>query len=478
MNVKIADLVKALPDIEADEADDVAAVLSNVSQRPLPTGSLHRLSLLGGLQAKIAVAYLMYWLRGFFKSTASREADLQETHLRAALKLLDRMGYMRGAVMKIGQTLANFPDIVPDGLVETLEKLHFQAPPMHFSLLREMVVNELGDDPENLFAEFEETAFAAASLGQVHRARLKSGQRVAVKIQYPGIARTIRTDFKNLIPMLMPARLTGDWQNLKRQVESLRQHLQRETDYRFEAETQSRIERLFHEEDQIVVPRVHPEFSTERVLTMDYLEGVHLGEFLQRRPSQVERNGYAERILRASCRMLYRERIQNVDWHPGNFLFMPQGRLGLLDFGCIVDYGRDDVWQLCERLHIAMRTGNPDYVRAGMREWCQLQADDTGQKEQLDDYTRYALWSWCPIYTPGEWDYGDREYLDQGVQLFSEMVKKRYTRNHPVGLSQTRWEFGYWMLMYRLGAKIDGDPILREEVQATGWDLSRFDRAE
>src|SRR4029079_17162131 len=115
--------------------------------------------------------------------------------------------------MKVGQMLANFPDIVPRAFVETLEQLHFAAPPMHWSLIEELVFRELGDDPGQVFTSFQKKAFAAASLGQVHRARLKSGQDVAVKIQYPGIARTIRQDFRNLYFFLLPARFSRDRKN-------------------------------------------------------------------------------------------------------------------------------------------------------------------------------------------------------------------------------------------------------------------------
>src|SRR5260221_941782 len=101
--------------------------------------------------------------------------------------------------MQVGQRLANFPDIAPREFIETLEQLHFDAPPMHWSLLRELVNAELDDDPENVFSQFDKRAFAAASLGQVHRGRLADGEEVAVKIQYPGIARTIQADFRNLV---------------------------------------------------------------------------------------------------------------------------------------------------------------------------------------------------------------------------------------------------------------------------------------
>src|SRR5688572_21394803 len=179
----IAQLIEALPEPDAIDSPPAPALpMPGASMRPVPVGRLRRIGLLGTLQAKIAAAYLFYWVRGWFRGAAEKERMLAETHWRTAARVLDSMGYLRGATMKIGQTLGSFPDIVPDEFVETLEQLHFQAPPMHWSLLREMVYNELGGDPEDLFASFEQRAFAAASLGQVHRGRLKTGQEVAVKV--------------------------------------------------------------------------------------------------------------------------------------------------------------------------------------------------------------------------------------------------------------------------------------------------------
>src|SRR3990170_2742176 len=210
MSTSIAELIAALP--EETEDDKVPAsgqspiAASRVSFEPVPIGRFRRLTLLGTLQAKIGAAYLFHWLRGWFKDADENERLLAETHWRTAIRVLDSMSYLRGATMKIGQTLASFPDIVPREFVETLERLHLEAPPMHWSLMKEMVHNELGDDPENIFASIDKKAFAAASLGQVHRAVLKTGEEVAIKIQYPGVARTIREDFRNLFLFMLPAR--------------------------------------------------------------------------------------------------------------------------------------------------------------------------------------------------------------------------------------------------------------------------------
>jgi predicted unusual protein kinase regulating ubiquinone biosynthesis (AarF/ABC1/UbiB family) len=164
-------------------------------------------------------------------------------------------------------------------------------------------------------------AFAAASLGQVHRARLKTGQEVAVKIQYPGIARAVREDFRNLFFFLLPGRLSSDWENTREQFEDLRTRIEREADYLREAASLQRAASLFTEADGIVVPRVFPDYSTSRVLTMQRLEGLHLNQFLATNPSQELRNEFARKIVRAWYRMLYAGRVIYVDYNPGNFIF-------------------------------------------------------------------------------------------------------------------------------------------------------------
>ena len=262
--------------------------------------------------------------------------DLSSAGTATPVRVLDSMSYLRGATMKIGQTLANVPDIVLREFVETLERLHFEAPPMHWSLLKELVHNELGGDPLERFAAFDRRAFAAASLGQVHRGQLKTGEQVAVKIQYPGIARTISEDIRNLLLFLLPKRFGRDWENMQAQFDDLRMRLEQETDYELEAANLEKARKLFRTEDGVVVPRAYPQYSTKRVLTMEMVPGVHLDRFLATNPSQERRNDAAAKMLRAWYRLMYSGRLLYNDLHPGNFLFLDDGRLGVIDFGSTV----------------------------------------------------------------------------------------------------------------------------------------------
>lgn len=472
----VSELVAALPEpideITEPGQDLLPATLESWSLRPVPVGWFRRMQVLGTLQAKIGAAYLFHWLRGWFKNAADNERLLAETHWRNAIRVLDSMSYLRGATMKAGQLLANFPDIVPREFVDTLDRLHFSAPPMHWSLLKEMVFNELGDDPANVFASFDHRAFAAASLGQVHRARLASGEEVAVKIQYPGIGRTIRTDFRNLVMLLLPGRLSRDWENTKAQWDDLRMRLEQETDYEREAAMLHRVRSLFREDDGIVVPRVYPEYSTSRILTMERLEGKHLDAFLATNPSQEVRNGFARKMLRAWYRMMYAGRLVYSDMHPGNYLFMDDGRLGVIDFGSMLDLD-DTLWELFRKMDRPLTTGRRDERIASLKEWSWI-GDGPEDADRLRLSDEYADWCWRARYCGGAFDFSDEADFRRGIDLFVEMVRKRYNRARPCTPIIARQQFGWRSMLYQLKANVDIAPIAEEEIKITSWDRSDY----
>ncbi|MFH1418738.1 MAG: AarF/UbiB family protein [Planctomycetota bacterium] len=465
---EIAELIDALPaEAKGPDAPDAPSaplqdLLQRLSHKRMPIGRFNRLWVLGTLQAKIAAAYLAWWLRGGFASNDKRERTLNETHLKAALKLLGGMSYLRGAIMKVGQIIATHPDVAPEQFVDVLGHLHFEAPPMHYSLLREFVRAELGADPEDVFDEFETTAFAAASLGQVHRARLKSsGQRVAVKIQYPNIGRTIRADFANMLALLTPMRFSSDWGNLKDQFEGLRHMLDLETDYEHEAENLRIARSAFTEDEGIVVPRVFPDFSTRRVLTMEYIDGLHLDKFLATKPSQELRNSFGHKISLAVFRLYYAKGLVYADPQPGNYLFMPDGRLGVIDFGCCYHQTAEDISRCAD----IERTwfGSPEALREALIRGCDLTPKQAADERRLKLMTEWCAWIREPVDYDGPFDFSDMDYFRRGVATYAEFLRRRYTRSRQVSIWFTKCAYGMRAMLTRLEARFDIGAVFREE---------------
>ena len=463
----VAQLIAAMP----KELDDELAGADTLYRLTTPTGAapqrvLARLWTLATLQAKIAVAYLAYWLRKGFAGADADGHALNEAHLAAALRLVSGMTYLRGPIMKVGQVLATYPNVLPAEYSNALASLQFHAAPMYYALIREQLRAELGGDPEEIFARFERQPFAAASLGQVHRASLAGGDEVAVKVQYPGLAKIIRADFRALKTALLPMRFTREWEHVRDQFDDAVRMVDRETDYEQEAAFLDVARETLRDETDIVVPRVFRDCSTSRVLTMEYLPGAHLDAFLERDPSQQERDRRGAQILRALVLLYYRRRLVYADVQPGNFLFMDDGRLGLIDFGScrMLD---DEEWRRVGDLHVAMQTSREETLRASAR---MVGADvDTMDPAWLSLLEEISVWLGATWLRPGPFDYGDAEYFNRGLRLYSEMAMRGYVGSMPVNLWYTRCFVGFRAIAYRLRARIDFYTIMQEELGRIGW---------
>jgi aarF domain-containing kinase len=480
MDVNLSELLAALPEDDPSSTangewvqERLRDILADLAQRPVPAGSLHRLWTLSELSAQIALAYLALWVRRWFADAEVSKRRLMETNLRVSLKIFHRLSYLRGAMTKLGQAAGNLPRILPEQVAATLDRLHFDAPPMHYPLIREVVRNEFGKEPEELFLSFEKEAFAAASLGQVHRARLKSGETVAVKIQYPGIARTIDADFRNLSALLLPLRLGKDWDSVKRQFEEIRRMLNQEVDYLQEAESLRLARELFRPEDGIVVPQSYPEYSSKRVLTTDYIQGLHLPDYLATNPTQASRNAFGTKVYISWFRMYYAF-MTYADPHPGNYLFLSDGRLGLIDFGCVQHYGPEE--RELVRLAEKMAYEDPSIIREVVGRACGVAAEDP----EIEDYVRIMQesldWMMEPVRQPGAFDFGNETHFQRGLDWFQGVVRSRRTRSHPVYVYWNRSVFGSKALLYRLRAQIDLHEVLRQE-RPKGWTDSTAPRA-
>jgi predicted unusual protein kinase regulating ubiquinone biosynthesis (AarF/ABC1/UbiB family) len=311
-------------------------------------GRMRRTAPLAALTARTAGEAVVVGLRS--KLTG---ADSSEFHVRTAERYAELLGRSKGALMKAGQMLS-FISVGPTAgegfrsIYQTaLTRLRDDAPPMAPELARAVLERELGRRPESVFAQFEWEPLAAASIGQVHAARLHDGRAVAVKIQYPGVADAIQADLKNnellgtflgLISGLSPNKMELDLRGMAREMSA---RIVEELDYRREAANQAEFAEIYRGHPFIHVPEVIGELCSDRVLTQELVRGKSWNEALT--SEQRLRNSWGEAIWRFVFGTFQRVYIFNADPHPGNYLFHDDGSVSFLDFGCVKRFRRDQV---------------------------------------------------------------------------------------------------------------------------------------
>src|SRR5829696_6123709 len=270
------------------------------------------------------------------RSEEKSQERLEGRHIETALKMASVLGEMKGAAMKIGQ-MASFIDVdfLPPEYREIyqdqLSKLRTHAPAMPWEKVRTVLEEEYEERPESVFASIEEEAFAAASIGQVHRATLQDGSKVAVKIQYPGVADALESDVANMGILLRLARALAPGLDAKAVASELRERVLEELDYEFEAQNQRVFARAYDGHPFIYVPKVHSRLSRRRVLVSEYVQGLEFEQVKQL--PQDERGIFGEIVFRFCFGSIYHLRHFNADTHPGNYLLMEDGRVAFLDFG-------------------------------------------------------------------------------------------------------------------------------------------------
>src|SRR5713101_4461300 len=300
------------------------------SQRNTTTGRAVSMASMG---AGIAGSYVGYLLQRAFLGEEQGKRKLRFTHTRAARRMRDEMQSLRGPAMKIGQTLSLQTGILPDEILAELATLQMEAPGMHPSLVRVQIKGSLGREPEEIFKQFTPEPFAAASLGQVHHAVTREGQRVAVKIQYPGIRRAIENDFRLFRSFSKPAQASGHIP--KSAIDEIEQQIIAETDYQREADNIEFLADRLAPLSFVKVPRVLREYSSDKVLTMSLMTGRHLEDFLAQRPSQKLRNQLGADLFELFYFQVLKIEALHADPHWGNYLFNDDGGISLVDFGCV-----------------------------------------------------------------------------------------------------------------------------------------------
>ncbi len=322
--------------------------------------------------ASLPLGYAGRATLGLGKRLAGRptEAVLSEVQVRTAEQLFSVLGELKGGAMKFGQALSIFEAALPDELAApyraTLTRLQDAAPPMDAAQVHAMLAAELGAGWRRRFASFDDDPAAAASIGQVHRAVWKDGREVAVKVQYPGAGEALRADLRQIDRAARLFARLFPHIDVRALVKELQDRVAEELDYRLEAEAQATFAAEFADDEAVVVPEVV--HFTERVLVTAWMDSVGSLARLVAEGDEADRDHYGTAYVRFLFSGPRRTGMLHADPHPGNFRILPDGRLGVVDFGAVARLGDEGLPVAAGRLLRRAVEDDWDAVLAGLRD--------------------------------------------------------------------------------------------------------------
>jgi predicted unusual protein kinase regulating ubiquinone biosynthesis (AarF/ABC1/UbiB family) len=391
-------------------------------QAKIPKSKLQR-SLAGGkTAARVGGKMLKYLAKQPFMEKTRREQEKDRALNESAEVVFQGLCLLKGTALKIAQALSMELDVFPENVRRELQKSYNQVPPMNRVLIKKTVSNAFGAPVAETFASFEPVAFAAASLGQVHRATMHGGAPLAVKVQYPGIAETIRSDVTLIKSLLYPLR---EYELMRPVIDEIKARLLEEIDYEKEAANVA----FFSEHLKLPgvrIPVVYPVLSNRQVLSTSLVEGLPLNQWLQTNPSRTAVNRVAQTLNDIFIEGLYGLSRIHADPNPGNFIVGPDGDLGLVDFGCVKTFDADFV-DLYRQLPRTAVTGRREAHFDLLHKLNVLKADlDTATRERIYG-SMYKVGRWIGrLFEVAAFDFrANPDFFAEGKQLTYELHKLR-----------------------------------------------------
>ncbi|MDF9795774.1 putative unusual protein kinase regulating ubiquinone biosynthesis (AarF/ABC1/UbiB family) [Catalinimonas alkaloidigena] len=298
-------------------------------QSRIPTSKVQRASRFVRTGAKVGGNYVKYYAKRAFNPQHSRE----DLHLDNAEDIYEGLSELKGSALKVLQMMSMDKNLLPTAYGDRFAMAQYSAPPLSFPLVIKTFNKYFGKSPDQLYDTFSKNAKNAASIGQVHEATLE-GKTLAVKIQYPGVASSVSSDLKIVKPFAIRLFNINE-RDLDHYMEEVESKLLEETDYDLELKRSVEISEQCGHIDNLYFPNYYPELSCEKIITMDWLEGKHMKEFLQDNPSQEVRNSIGQALWDFYDFQIHQLQQVHADPHPGNFLMRKDGTLGIIDFGCV-----------------------------------------------------------------------------------------------------------------------------------------------
>jgi len=425
-------------------------------QISIPTGKVQRASRFLTTGVKVGGNYLKHYARKSMNGDTGKD----QLHTDNARDIYETLSELKGSALKAAQMMSMDRNMLPRAYSDKFAMAQYSAPPLSYPLVVKTFRSAFGKSPSEVFDSFSHNAVNAASIGQVHKADLK-GKKLAVKVQYPGVADSVSSDLKLVKPFAL--RLMNITESdFKLYMSEVEERLLEETDYRLELQRSVSISEAVLKEgiQGIYFPVYYPELSGSRIITMDWLEGMHLREFLETNPVQQVRNRIGQTLWNFYEFQMHKLRMVHADPHPGNFLFRSDGSIGIIDFGC-VKVVPDDFYENYFRLHTPGVMENEELMTElfYLNEFI-TERDSEDDKRLFIPLFRQIIGLMGKPFFAGEFDFGDDEFFKSIYSLSESLYNNKDIRNsrtargskHSLYINRTY--FGLYMLLHELRSSI------------------------
>jgi len=431
-------------------------------QETIRQGAVGRMAALGGAGARVGVNYLKHYGRAMVggKDEPSRRRLREELDAKNAETVYDTFSKLKGGPLKLAQMLSIDKNLLPAAYARQFAQAQSSVPPLSYPLVAQTFRREFGKTPEDLFDHFEKKASHGASIGQVHRARRK-GREFAVKVQYPGVARSLKSDLAVVKPIAL--RILGlreaDVDSYFREVET---RLLEETDYRHELERSVELTAASAHLKGVRFPAYHPEFSTGKILTSDWIDGMPLDRFADSEADQRERDLIGQALWDFYSHQVHELMLFHADPHPGNFL-VKDGELWVLDFGCTKKIS-EEFYRKQFRFLDPRLERDPALLQEALRDLDVILPEDG--PEEITTITTLCM-TWLELlarpFREGTFDFGDPCFLKAIYEMGEENRRADYLRTmrgqrgSPDTIYVNRAFFGLYSLLGRLRSRVQID---------------------
>lgn len=419
----------------------------------IPVTKLSRASQLVSTGAKVGLNYLKYYGE---KLTSSEDEAKQRLNENNAGDIYDSLKTLKGSALKVAQMLSMEKSILPQAYVEKFSLSQFAVPPLSAPLVRKTFKSYFGKYPSDIFDDFDTEAKNAASIGQVHVAQ-KAGKKLAIKIQYPGVAESISSDLALVKPIALKMfNISG--KDSDKYFKEVEHKLIEETDYNLELEQSKSIASACKHIPHLDFPSYYPQWSTERIITMDYMEGEHLSEFVKHNTNAEVANLLGQALWDFYMYQIHVLRKVHADPHPGNFLVSFENRLIALDFGCMKEIPNEFYKPYFELIRKEV-IDNTEIFKAKLTELEILRKDDSSQEEAFFTDMFYELLTlFTEPFQNYEFDFSDQSFFTKVAEMGqryaedTELRKMNANRGSKHFIYINRTFFGLYNLMFDLKA--------------------------